>query len=112
MKKNSKKKIKTHGVTVRFELLDEDFNIVEVLCEKTFPDADFDCKSSWLNPNIKYYHCWDKEVNDYVEDQHGKFNLKYDYVDWENAPIVRQAYYNVDGELLYTVDEVDHEMNL
>jgi len=112
MKRNAKKKIKTHGVTVRFELLDEDFNIVEVLCEKSFPDADFTCRPAQFNPNIKHYHCWDKEVNNYVEEQHGGFNLKYHYADWENAPIVRQAYYNIDGELLYTVDEVDHEMNL
>ena len=37
---------------------------------------------------------------------------KYNYAYWENAPNVRQAFYNTDNELMYTVDEVEYEMEL
>ena len=37
---------------------------------------------------------------------------KFNYADWGNAPNVRQAFYNTDNELMYTVDEVEYEMGL
>lgn len=102
----------TQGVTVKFEELDDNDNIIRILSEKTFPDAKF---SSWMSPGYNLflkYRCFDKDVIDYVYHQHCMNNQKYDYSNWEEAPNIRQAFYNADGELMYTDDEVDYEMNL
>ena len=107
-----KKKRNQNGVIVRFELLDNDDNIINVIAEKTFPNAVF---KSWLepfNPRFTKYGCFDTYVSEYVYEQHQINDSKYNYADWENAPNVRQAFYNTDNILMYTVDEVEYEMEL
>ena len=51
-------------------------------------------------------------VSQYVVKQHSINDLKDNYVDWENSPNIRQAFYNTNNDLMYTVDEVEYEMNL
>ena len=107
-----KKKRNQKGVIVRFELLDNDDNIVNVIAEKTFLGA---TSKSWqdpLIPRFNKYGCFDADVNEYVYEQHQINDSKYNYADWENTPNVRQAFYNTDNELMYTVDEVEYEMGL
>lgn len=98
-----------NGVTVKFELLDDDGNVVEVLAEKEFPDAKF---SPWATFHIMNYRVFDKEVGDWVYDKHNELNRKYDYIDYDNCPDVRQAFYNNQGKLLYWESEVEYEYNL
>ena len=103
---------KQKGVIVRFEILDDNDNIVNVIAEQTFPDASFDsCADNW-NPRFVHYRCFDKEVSEYVFKQHSINDFKYNYADWENSPNIRQAFYSADNKLIYTVDEVEYEMNL
>ena len=100
------------GVIVRFEILDDNNNIVNVIAEQTFSDASFD---SWVdnwNSRFVHYRCFDKNVSEYVFKQHSINDFKYNYVDYENSPNVRQAFYNTNNDLMYTVDEVEYEMNL
>lgn len=107
-----KKKRNQKGVVVRFELLDIDDNIVNVIAEKTFPDAVFKSWRDPLFPRFNKYGCFDTDVSEYVYEQHQTNDSKYNYRDWENSPNVRQAFYNTDGNLMYTVDEVEYEMGL
>lgn len=107
-----KKKRNQKGVVVRFELLDIDDNIVNVIAEKTFPDAVFKSWRDPLFPRFNKYGCFDTDVSEYVYEQHQTNDSKYNYTDWENSPNVRQAFYNTDGDLMYTVDEVEYEMGL
>ena len=100
------------GVIVRFELLDDNDNIINVIAEKTFPNASFISCLGHLNPRFTRYSCFDKDVNEYVYKQHHVNNLKYNYADYEKSPNVRQAFYNTDNNLIYTVDEVKEEMSL
>ena len=100
------------GVIVRFEILDDNDNIINVIAEQTFPDASFDSWVDHWNPRFAHYRCFDREVSEYVFKQHSINDFKYNYVDWENSPNVRQAFYNTNNDLMYTVDEVEYEMNL
>ena len=100
------------GVIVRFEILDDNDNIVNVIAEQTFPDASFDSLVDHWNQRFVNYRCFDKEVSEYVFKQHSINDFKYNYVDYENSPNVRQAFYNTNNDLMYTVDEVEYEMNL
>lgn len=110
MKRKKKKNLK--GVIVRFELLDDDDNIISVIAEQTFPDAIFKSWPDHYNPRFTKYGCFDTDVSEYVYKQHEINDSKYNYADWENAPNVRQAFYNTDNDLIYTVDEVEYEMGL
>ena len=101
-----------NGVIVRFELLDNDDNIVNVIAEKIFPNAVFKSWPEPFNPRFTNYGCFDTYVSEYVYEQHQINDSKYNYADWENAPNVRQAFYNTDNILMYTVDEVEYEMEL
>ena len=107
-----KKKRNQNGVIVRFELLDVDDNVINVIAEKTFPNAVFKSWTEPFNPRFNKYGCFDTDVSEYVYEQHQINDSKYNYVDWEKAPNVRQAFYNTDNELIYTVDEVEYEMEL
>ena len=107
MKKRNQK-----GVIVRFELLDNDDNIVNVIAEKTFPDATFKSWRDPLTPRFTNYGCFDRDVSEYVYKQHQINDSKFNYADWENAPNVIQAFYNTDNDLMYTVNEVEYEMGL
>ena len=107
MKKRNQK-----GVVVRFELLEDNVNVINVIAEKTFPDAVFKSWRDPLFPRFNKYGCFDTDVSKYVYEQHQINDLKYNYADQENAPNVRQAFYNTDNELMYTVDEVEYEMGL
>ena len=107
MKKRNQK-----GVIVRFELLEDNVNVINVIAEKTFPDATFQSWPEPFNPRFIRYGCFDTDVSEYVYNQHQINDSKYNYADWENAPNVRQAFYNIDNELMYTVDEVEYEMEL
>ena len=104
------KKRKQKGVIVRFELLDDDDNIVNVIAEQAFPNATFKSLRDHLTPRFTKYGCFDTDVSEYVYKQHQINDSKYNYADWENAPDIRQAFYNIDNELMYTVDEVEYEM--
>ena len=106
---SQKKNLK--GVIVRFEVLDDD-NIINVIAEQTFPNAIFKSWTEPANPRFIRYCCFDRDVSEYVYKQHRINDLKYNYTDWENSPDVRQAFYNIDNELIYTVDEVEYEMDL
>ena len=106
------KKRKQKGVIVRFEMLDNDDNIVNVIAEETFPAATFKSYQEPLTPRITNYWCFDTDVSEYVYKQHQINDSKFKYADWENAPNVRQAFYNTDNELMYTVNEVEYEMGL
>ena len=103
---------KTKGVIVRFEILDDDDNIVEVIAEQFFPNAVFNSSPIPYNPRFLRYCCFDKDVSEYVFKQHSINDSKYHYVDYENSPNVRQAFYNTNNDLMYTVDEVEYEMSL
>lgn len=107
-----KKKRNQNGVIVRFELLDNDDNVINVIAEQTFLYAVFKSWRDPLFPRFNKYGCFDTDVSEYVYEQHQINDSKYNYVDWENAPNVRQAFYNTDNELMYTVDEVEYEMEL
>lgn len=107
-----KKKRNLKGVIVRFELLDIDDNIVNVIAEQTFPNATFKSWRDPLFPRFNKYGCFDTDVSEYVYEQHQINDSKYNYADWENAHNVRQAFYNTNNELMYTVDEVEYEMGL
>ena len=100
------------GVIVRFEILDDNDNIINVIAEQTFPDAVFNSWSDPLNKRFIKYRCFDENVSEYVFKQHSINDFKYNYVDWENSPNIRQAFYSTDNELIYTVDEVEYEMKL
>lgn len=104
-----KKNIK--GVVVKFEMLDNYGNVVKVIAEQFFPNAYFDSWEDSWHPKFIHYHCFDKEVMEYVQKQHDINNSKFNYEDFENSPGIVQSFYNIDGELMYTVDEVDYEMN-
>lgn len=104
-----KKNIK--GVVVKFELLDAYGDDVKIITEQFFPNACFDSWEDSWNPKFIHYHCFDKEVMEYVQKQHDINNSQFNYEDFENSPDVVQSFYNIDGELMYTVDEVDYEMN-
>lgn len=108
MKKIKKEKLK--GVIVRFELLDEETNIINIIAEQTFPNAIFKHWTELRNPYLTPYYCFDKDVREYVRKQHRINDLQFNYEDWENAPNVRQAFYNTDNDLIYTVDEVAYGM--
>ena len=107
-----KKKRNLKGVIVRFEMLDDNDNIINVIAEQTFLDAVFKSWRDPLMPRFNKYGCFDTDVSEYVYEQHQSNDLKYNYADWENVPNVRQAFYNTDGDLMYTVDEVEYEMEL
>ena len=100
------------GVIVRFEILDDNGNIIKVIAEQTFPNSTFSSWSESLNLRFIRHECFDKDVSEYVFKQHQENNLKYNYADWENSPNVIQAFYNIDNVLMYTVNEVEYEMNL
>ena len=107
-----KKKRNQKGVIVRFKLLGNDDNVINVLAEQTIPDAVF---KSWIepfNPRFVKYGCFDTDVSEYVYEQYQINDSKYNYADWKNAPNVIQTFYNTDNELMYTVDEVEYEMEL
>lgn len=106
------KKRKQKGVIVRFELLDYNDNIINIIAEQTFPNATFKSWRDPLTPRINKYGCFDRDVSEYVYKRHQINDSKYNYADWENAPNVRQAFYNTDNDLMYTVDEVEYEMGL
>ena len=106
MKKRNQK-----GVIVKFELLDDD-NIVNVIAEQTFLDATFKSWRDPLTPRFTNYCCFDRDVSEYVYKQHQINDSKFNYADWENAPNVRQAFYNIHNELMYTVDEAEYAMEL
>ena len=89
-----------------------DDNIVNVIAEKTFPDATFQSWPEPFNPRFTKYGCFDTDVSEYVYKQHQINDSKYNYEDWENAPNIRQAFYNTDNELMYTVDEAEYVMGL
>ena len=108
----NKEKRNQKGVIVRFEILDDDDNIINVIAEQTFPDAVFKSWPEPYNPRFTKYGCFDKDVSEYVYKQHEINDLKFNYEDWENSPNVRQAFYNIDNDLMYTVDEVEYEMGL
>ena len=105
-----KKNIK--GVIVKFEILDDYDNVIKVIAEKSFPNVSFDSWKDHWNPRFIHYRCFNKEVSEYVQKQHDINDLQFHYEDWENSPNVVQSFYNIDGELMYTVDEVDYEMNI
>lgn len=107
-----KKKINKKGVIVKFEILDDNDNIINIIAEQIFPDAIFDSLPDSWNPIFTKYRCFDKNVSEYVYKQHNINDLKFNYADWENSPNVRQAFYNLDNHLMYTVNEVEYEMNL
>lgn len=107
MKKIKKEKLK--GVIVRFELLDEEANIINIIAEQTFPNAIFKHWTELHNPSLTNYYCFDKDVREYVCKQHRLNDLQFNYEDWENVPNVRQAFYNLDNDLIYTVDEVAYD---
>lgn len=68
MKKIKKEKLK--GVIVRFELLDEEANIINIISEQTFPNATFKSWAELRNPYLTPYYCFDKDVREYVRKQH------------------------------------------
>ena len=107
MKKKNKK-----GVIVRFEILDDNDNVINVISEQAFPNATFNSWREPLSPRFTKYGCFDRDVNEYVYKQHQINDLKFNYADWENSPNVIQAFYNIDNVLMYTVNEVEYEMNL
>ena len=78
MKKRNKK-----GVIVRFELLDDDENIVNVIAEQTFLDATFKSWREPLTPRFNKYGCFDTVVSEYVYKQHQINDSKFNYADWE-----------------------------
>lgn len=99
------------GVTVKFERCTDKFKVIEVVAEKSFPDAKF----GWyrdLDTNETCYVCKDRRVKDYVLEQHMVNREKYGYDDLETAPNMRQAFYNAKNELLYTVDEIEYDFTL
>lgn len=104
--KNSK------GVIVKFELLDEDDNVMDVIAERSFPNAVFSSWNDSWNPRLTHQCCFDKEVGKYVHEQHLVNDVKYDYCNWEEAPNIRQAFYDINNKLVYSVDEVEYAMNL
>ena len=60
------KKRNQNGVIVRFELLDVDDNIVNVIAEKTFPDAVFKSWRDPLFPRFNKYGCFDRDVSEHL----------------------------------------------
>ena len=61
-----KKKRNQNGVIVRFELLDVNDNIINVIAEKTFPNAVFKSWRDPLMPRFNKYVCFDADVSKYV----------------------------------------------
>ena len=106
------KKKNKMGVIVRFEILDDNDNVTNVIAEKVFPNATFNSWHEPLTPKFTKYSCFDRDVNEYVYKQHQINDLKFNYADWVNSPNVIQAFYNIDNILMYTVNEVEYEMNL
>ena len=68
IKKIQKEKLK--GVIVRFELLNEEANIINIIAEQTFPNASFKSWTELCNPYLTPYCCFDKDVIEYVRKQH------------------------------------------
>lgn len=97
------------GVIVRFERLNSNGGVAEVLAEKTFPDVKFKWYTDEDDRRVYNYICLDDKVRKYVDYQHILLDRKYDYADWENAPAVMQAFYNKKKENMYYVDDTSYE---
>ena len=69
------------GVIVRFEILDDDDNIINVIAEQTFPDAVFNSWSDPLNKRFIKYRCFDENLSEYLFQQHNIYDFKYNYVE-------------------------------
>ena len=89
MKKKNKK-----GVIVRFEILDVNDNVTNIISEQAFPNAVFNSWREPLNPRFTKYGCFDRDVNEYVYKQHQindlKFNFSFIFVSsFSSSPLFR-----------------------